>query len=1362
MLLIALTCGVVLADEPQYSFLRINTSHGLVNNQVTSVFKDSRGFVWIGTSSGLSRFDGSGFKNFRYDRNDSSTIIENDISDIEEVESGDILIRTTGRYTLYDIKKEVFLKQEAFLEKYGIGDTVEDIYVDKNKKSWFKLASQSHYITPNGENGFSNPFRANSEVQSAVSSFYHDGINYYYLYGDGTIESFDGQNYQLIYRDRHLNGKLGVENLNYEIFVDNSSDIWVYAGVDGCYYFQAASKQWHHFTTNSEDIKLSSNLISKIIQDKEGVIWLGTDHGGIDLYNKSSHSLTKLYHEPEDPKSLSQNSITDLFLDDFGIVWIGTYKSGFCYYHESIYKFPLYNHLSSDNTSLPFEDVNCFAEDKEGNLWIGTNGGGLLYFDREKGTYKVYKNDPDNANSLSNNVIVNIYLDAEGLLWIGTYTGGLNTFDGKNFKRYSFSKEIKNSLPNDNIWTINQDNQGRMWIGTLGSGIVLYDKASDSFMLPPNKAKRQLPSSVVTAIHKMRNGNMFIATSVGVIFYDMNRQQYINHPFYDNKEPLRISNNLVNDVFEDSRGLLWIATRSGLNLIDPNTDQVTMFEEVNGLSTDIINCIEEDDEKAIWISKSSGLSQINVVEKQIEGGYEFSFRHYSEADGLQGKEFNVNAKYKTSKGELIFGGANGFNLFQPENIIYNSVLPKVEFTDFQLFNSSVKVGEKVLYKTILDKSIVLTGRIELKQSMNVFSIEFAALNFFIPNKGKYKYILEGFDQQWVMLGGDVRKVTYTNLNAGEYTFKVKASNNDGLWNENYSQLQLVILPPFYQTSFAYATYILIIVGFLLYYRHMMIKRTKLKFHYEQERLMTKRHLEMDEMKLRFLTNVSHEFRTPLTLILAPLDKLMKLKNGEQEHHLLETINRNAHQLLGLVNQLLDFRKLDLQGLQYKPSYGDLISFLRDVCENFEDSFQKKEVLLEFESSLGSLNFEFDHEKLQKIMMNLISNALKFTPAKGSVLVSVEKTLSNSEEEFVCIKVEDTGVGILDEEKEKIFERFYQSERNNAMGISGSGIGLNLVREMVQLHQGTIEVKSEINKGATFVVSLPLSAVEGVRREVEAEVKAQEVVLEEEGVREPSESTTQIAQNNQSILLVEDNSDFRSFMRESLADHYKIFEAPDGKEGLKIAYSKLPDVIISDVMMPQVGGLELCSKLKGDLRTSHIPIILLTARTADEDKIKGLEIGADDYITKPFNLDLLLLRVQKLMEKQKSSQERFQKKMEVNPSEIEISSIDEKLIKKALALVEKNIADPKFSVGNLSHELGMSRVHLYKKLLAITGKTPIEFIRIIRLKRGAVLLEKSQMTISEVAYKVGFNTPRYFSKYFEEEFGVLPSEYLKKH
>ncbi|MRT92046.1 hybrid sensor histidine kinase/response regulator transcription factor [Ancylomarina sp. 16SWW S1-10-2] len=1337
--------------QKQYSFLQVNNEDGLVSNQVTCVHKDLHGFIWIGTRAGLSRYDGSVIVNYKHNSSDSTSIPDNYIKGIQEDVKGNLVILTSKGYIVYDVYKERFYAEAN--KYFGLNKEptfTDKIYCDNNKEVWIKPRSESHFLKYTAVDSTLHRVFPNNRVENfKVLDFIHANHEYYYLLNNGLIECYDDSTYELKFTDDYLLGNIGGGSLVSGLFVDNEKDIWVYGNDNGVYHFTSKDRKWNNYSSKTKKLSLSGDIVYKIIQDDKGLIWIAMDHGGINIINKQSGEITKIYHQSDNSKSIADNSVSDLFMDNNHIIWAATNKNGLSYYHENINKFPHYRNLLSDKKSLPFSDVNCFVEDPKGNLWIGTNGGGLVYFDRKKNTYVSYKHNENDITSISSNVVMSLLVDHNNELWIGTYAGGVNRFDGKRFKRYQFSVNSLDGLVSNNVWSVIEDDNLNIWIGTNGGGIEIYNKEKDAFFEIPNKGKLILPTKHISNLCKLADGNVFVGTAYGTFIYDTKKQSYRRPPGINDNTHFKFIHKSVNCLFEDSRGLLWIASNEGLIVINPRTSFIKLFTNEDGLPEDIMNCIEEDEFHSIWVSKSSGLSQIRVNKFSRNDEYSFQISNFTEGDGLQANEFNPNASYKTSNNELIFGGINGFNLFMTKNIKSNRILPKLVFTDFRVYNQSISPNLEVRNVKLLDQSIIFSDKIELKRSMNVFSIGFAALDFIISDKIKYKYKLEGFNDKWLIIDNNKPSVTYTNLSAGDYIFKVKVSYEDGVWNEEYAQLNITVLPPFYGTKLAFVIYALIVILLFVYYRYLMKRKEKLKFAIEQERLLAKQNHEMDEMKLRFLTNVSHEFRTPLTLIITPLQRLLARVESSKNKKLLEVMDRNAKSLLDLVNQLLDFRKLELHGMRYNPSYGNIISFLDGVLENIREGFIKKNIELVFRHKLDQFMFHFDDDKLQKVMMNLLSNALKFTQEKGIVTLEVNV---DEHKKMVDISLTDTGVGIQKEDIDKVFVRFYQSENNKKLGLSGSGIGLNLAREMVQLHNGSICVESEEGVGSKFIVSLPIEHAE----ENVIEDKEQDHAIEY--IAEKDQKTT--AKEKSVILLVEDNLDFRTFMKETLQDDFIVYEAADGQIGYDTVHNVLPDLIISDVMMPNVDGLELCQMLRKDIRTSHIPIILLTARIADEDKIKGLEIGADDYITKPFNMDLLMLRINNLLKKRSKMQKQFQKTVNINPSEVQITSMDEKLIKKAVALVEENIAEASFSVEDLSKELGMSRVYLYKKLISITGKSPIEFIRIIRLKRGAQLLEKSQMNIAEVAYEVGFNSPRYFSKYFKEEYGMLPSAYVK--
>ncbi|MDN0079127.1 hybrid sensor histidine kinase/response regulator transcription factor, partial [Bacteroides gallinaceum] len=724
-----------------------------------------------------------------------------------------------------------------------------------------------------------------------------------------------------------------------------------------------------------------------------------------------------------------------------------------------------------------------------------------------------------------------------------------------------------------------------------------------------------------------------------------------------------------------------------------------------------------------------------------------------EKDGLQNCDFNLRAIKTMDDGTIVAGGLYGLNVFNPDYIRYNEMLPKVMFSNLSLFDEPVEVGRRYDHNLILPEELDKVRKIVLDHKQNIFTVELATDNYILPSKTQYLYRLDELGDEWLSLAAGTNRITFTNLSHGSYTLSVRAINSDGFQGTDVAQLSIIVRPPFWLSWWAYLCYSLVVVVALWFARRLLLKREREKFHIQQMEQEAAKNEEVNQMKFRFFTNISHELRTPLTLIISPLEELLVKESDEARKTVLQLMYRNARRLLALVNQLLDFRKGEMSGHQLSLSEGDIVSYIREICNSFLLMADNKHIQFSFFSGVECFPMAFDADKVGKIVMNLLSNAFKYTPDGGRVTVMMEYI--EEENEWMEIKVSDTGIGIPDADKQHIFERFYQVAHKGMEETTGNGIGLSLVHDFVQLHGGSVEVFDNIGAGTVFVVRLPVRHVD-----VAAVLPEPLVVLPE------SEKTTEAMAEQTSrkefplLLVVDDNADFRMFMQHSLELQYRVKLASDGEEAWNMMQDELPDLVISDVMMPVMDGIELCRRIKADKRTAYIPVILLTARQAVEATVKGLEIGADDYVTKPFNMMVLVLRIRKLIE-QSRYRHATHAVIDPTPSDIVITSLDEKLIEKAIKYVEDNISRSNFSVEELSRGLGMSRVHLYKKLLQITGKTPIEFIRVIRLKRAAQLLRESQLHVSEVAYEVGFNSPRYFSRYFKEEFGMLPSEYQEK-
>lgn len=1354
---------IVSAQSRVLTFSHIDINNGLSHNQVNCIFKDSHGFIWFGTMSGLDRYDGNSFKIFKHSINNPNALNDNFIKEIVEDPQGKLWVFTRLYCNIYNPEKESFTEK---LPEYLLGTSIQmqnitKVVTDRQKNFWIINNQTGPYCYRSAEKKLYHLEHIKNDAKSIasnnISTIVQDNEqNIWLINREGVIEKLDCNTLKVIERYNALKTIYREETQDYNLIVDADNDLWISMSSfpKGVYMLNTKKNTFNCLNKDSGIVRLNTNNVSNLIQDNEGLIWIGTDHGGINIFDKKRNTIKYILSNPEDNKGLSQNSITTLYKDNSGIIWAGTYKKGVDYYHENLVRFRQIKHEAGNARSIGTDDINCFAEDKLGNLWIGTNGSGLYYFDRSRNTFTQHKHVAGNSNSISNDIIVKLYFDKSGLLWIGTYYGGLNVFDGKKFIQYKCEPSNPLSLSDDRVWEIMEDAKGRFWVGTLGGGLNYFDRSKKVFYHYKGGGNNSVRSNYIICAAEDRKGNIWFGTAQGIDVLDMKSNTFI-HIAQNADSALSLSNNNIVSLHIDKRGLIWVGTREGLNLFDDHRNLKRIFREEDGLPDNAIVSMLEDKSGNLWIGTPNGISNLIIAPDTSK----FIFKNYDKTDGLQGKDFNERSAFITRNGELLFGGANGFNLFYPQEIIANKEIPKVVITNLQIFNKNIRVDDNSTGRVILDKSIVSSEKIRLKYSENVFSIEFAALNYLHPEKNSYRYKLEGFSKEWLTADPGQLRATFTNLDPGNYKFVVIASNDDGYWNNTGASLLIRISPPWWRSPLAFIIYILLIIGILYFSRRMILQRARLRFLIENERIEAQRMHEVDMMKIRFFTNISHEFRTPLSLIVAPVEKLLKNSKDEEQRKQYTIIHRNARRLLNLVNQLLDFRRMEVQEFQLNNVTADIVAFIKDSTYSFSDISESKNIELSFTSKIENQEVAFDPDKLEKILFNLLSNAFKFTLQGGKVSVEVERIASSdrlkAENGIIEIKIKDTGIGVVAEKHEKIFEQFFQNEIPGNMINQGSGIGLSITREFVKLHNGVIYLESEPGKGSCFTILLPIKTDASAAQYI---TDAKTVIVSSGQNLDSDEA--QIG-NKPLILIVEDNEDLRFYLKDNLKARFQIAEAGNGNDALALVKDLIPDIVVSDIMMPGIDGIELCKRIKSEKQTSHIPVILLTARTTEEQKIEGLQSGADDYVTKPFNFEILESRIDNLINQREVLRKSFQKHISVNTSEINIVSLDDKLIQKALEIVEKSISNPDFSVEELSRELGMSRVHLYKKLLAITGKTPIEFIRIVRLKRAAQLLLKSQLTVAEVAYEVGFNSPKYFARYFKEEFNILPSQYADK-
>ncbi|MEO8862416.1 MAG: two-component regulator propeller domain-containing protein, partial [Ginsengibacter sp.] len=1271
---------------------------------------------------------------------------------------------------------------QAFLKSMGVPDDAllglrkdaqGDFFFLGATSGLYKFSPSSGKTTHLADAGSDN---TNGVAQNITDFAIDDNGFIWTINNTGLIRKINAKSGQLAFATNALQKQTLNTIHDFKLFEDSQGDLWIYSSgtPQGVFYYNASAEKLTHIKKDNNRNSLNNDVVRSVTQGEDGLIWIATDHGGINILDKKDFTIKYFLNSEDDNYSVAQNSINSMYKDNSGIVWIGTFKKGISYFNKSIIKFPLYRHKLTDPNSLSYNDVNRFVEDEKGNIWIGTNGGGLLYFDRKSDKFIKYQHNPSDKNSLSSDVIVSLCIDSKHTLWIGTYFGGLDHFDGNRFTHYVHDDKNPASISDNAIWSIMEDSDKRLWIGTFSSGLDRYERKTNSFTHFKATGYHSVHSKYVGDLLQAKNGDIWIATSNGVDVFDPKKDDFTHYFHHDT---LATASSLSNDntiaLLQDSRGLVWIATRDGLNYYDPATGKFSTLGKQNGLADNIVLSIVEDKEHNIWSGTPNGLSNVIISKDAKSGKLLFQFRNYNQTDGLQGKEFNEYAAYCTRSGDIFFGGPNGFNLFNPEQINNSDFDPKLVLTDLQMFNKSVNVGEYFDRHVILPQSISVTKEITLKYNENIFAIEFAALNFFNISKLKYAYTLNGFNNEWFIADDKTHKATYTNLDPGTYLFKVRTINDDGTSGNDGTSLKIIILPPLWRTNYAYILYALLIIATTFISRKMILRRTRMRFAIEHERKEAQRIHALDLMKIKFFTNVSHELRTPLSLILTPLDKIINNASAPLQKQQFHVIRRNAQRLLQLVNQLLDFRKMEMREIRLEPTKGNIIAFIREISYSFNDLAAKNHIAFSFNCSIDTFYTEFDHDKIERILFNLLSNAFKFTHGDGEVSVEVNAAKEMGETTMIEIKVSDSGIGIAREKQEKIFERFFQNDIPENMVNQGSGIGLAITKEFVKLHNGSITVKSEVNVGSCFTLLLPFKVLEAddigniIGEQIDPDASyqepseiADEAAFNTDEILAKKNQKQKISQK-QTILLVEDHEELRFYLKENLEQYFNIIEAGNGKDGWQKTLSGHPDIIVSDVSMPEMNGIDLCRKIKNDKRTSFIPVILLTALVGEDQELKGLKTGASDYMTKPFNFEILLSKINNILNQQESARKAYKKLVNANPSDLHVDSPDEKFMHRAIEVIEKNISNPNFSVEELSRELYISRVGLYKKMLALSGKSPLEFIKFIRLQRAMQLLEKSDLTISEIAYEVGFNDPKYFSKFFKASFNILPSAYQAK-
>jgi len=1447
--------------DRHYRIEYLTSDEGLSQNTVDCILKDSRGFMWFGTWNGLNRFDGYSFRIYKKE-DEGGGISNNFIYSLCEDNRGDIWIGTKNGLNLFNFGLDEFrhFYEDSLSGSSVSGNRINVVYCDRQGTVWagtngsgldkieFDKKKQQYCFT----NFRHSPVKDSSLSHNEVTSIYEDSKGRLWVGTSNGLNIFDKKTgkFNTYYHDPANPSSLS----NYEIrsiYEDHLGNIWV-GTTYGLNQWIAGTSDFIQYIADADNPGSPSHyVINEISEDPEGNLYICT-LGGLDILNRKNSSFTHFPHYSKAKYSLNNEFINSIYCDETGLVWIGTEKGGVNKFNIYQKQFNYYSASQEDEIRLNHNTINSI-QDEDNLLWIGTAGGGINLLNKRTGEIRYFTYDAHRDESLTNNFISSFCHDENKNFWIGSWGGGfdklVSTRGNGSFIHYNHIPGESNSLINDFVSTIYEDFEGNIWIGTEG-GMDLFLPDKNKFIHVANSPELEEQISEVGCILRTSTGNLWVGTRNGLYLVPstaINRIRNESDPegilCFRNvpADTSSINENYVISLFEDSRSTLWIGTYgNGLNKLRWNEDHPSMpqfrhFTTEDGLSNNVIYGILEDESGFLWLSTDYGLSKFDT-ESEI-------FRNYYVTDGLQSNQFYWSAYNKGTDGVLYFGGINGINFFYPKQILDNPVEPIPVLTDLMIYNKRVGVGEWEGKKTILDKVISETDQLVLNYTENTFSFEFSALSYELPIKNTYKYRMVGVDKDWITVSSDRRFANYTKLKGGEYYFLLKAANNDGLWCKEPLTLKITINPPFWLTTWFRMGLIVFLIASIFVYlklhtrslqlqkrrlekqvkertaqiehqkeilekqaytlqynnaqlekRQELIEGQKIKLENQNREIIDQRDRLIDlnkkvkainQQKLKFFTNISHEFRTPLTLILGPIDKLRNKSTLDKEtKSTLDLINRNAERLLHLINQLMDFRKIEKGKINLHVQQGNIREFMQQIIFAFNELSEQRNINLDFSCPILDADIWFDHEKLENVLYNLLSNAFKYTPEYGKIWVYLNlsekehlregkhENHNGGKKKYLNIEVGDTGIGIENEKLPYIFKRFYQVN-NEKESPSGSGIGLALTRELVKIHHGNITVESTPKKGTVFSIHIPCSKefyaeedisdkkvtavdlntqISQLKNLLELQKKSDSAAKEIEFINQPDRPL---------ILVVEDNIELRDFLASRLNEEYNILLAADGLEAYEKVLDEDPDLIVSDIMMPVSDGLELCQRIKGNISTCHIPVILLTARESIQNQIEGLRTGADDYVPKPFHFELLATRIKNLIVSRRNLRQLFSQTLSVTSEEITTNPTDQKFLQQALDLVSDNIDNSDFGVSDFAASMCVSRSLLHKKLTALTDQSASDFINTVRLKRSKEIMMTGSYNVSEVAYSVGYSDPKYFSRLFRKHYGISPSEFLKE-
>ncbi|PBJ08234.1 two-component regulator propeller domain-containing protein [Flavobacterium sp. ACN6] len=1339
-----------LFSQNKYRLKNISTTDGLSQSSVIAIHQDKFGQMWFGTRDGLNKYDGSRFTIFRNDANDKSSISNNDILAIEEDSSGKMWVGTYNGLNCYDPVSNKFTRYLHTKANHTISNNAVWSIKEIGGEMWFGT-SKGLTILNKKTGNFTSVFHSDTDTSTLPSN------NILSILKTTKGEIWIGTTKGLCQLTSRKNGRFSFKNyplnaadlLNVQsVIEDKNGNLWIGTKNKGLLKFDQKQKTFDSFLSNEKYKEINPDIRSLVI-DNQGSLWIGA-YDGIYILGKDK-SLQKINNSNN---SNGIDKVKSVFMDKKGSIWIGCYYKGVNLWDVSNVNFSNYNQ-NSKKIPMSFDVVSSIIADKNQNIYFGTEGGGITIYNKKTEAVSYINSKTGQSNK---NDIKAMCLSDDHILWIGTFSKGLSAYNtiSKRIEDNRINPELIDLLKETGVYSLKTENQ-ILWIGTFGKGLIRYNTGNKTFhiMGSDNTKSVFLTNNIIRTILVDKQNALWVGTQNGlnrIPLQNFNLHKYtIQHFFYDHSA---LSGDDILTLFQDSKNRIWVGTKAkGLHYFDGKKFSQINLKIGNTVITSI-HSILEDDDKNLWISTNQGIIKYNTTQKNTV--------IYDQKDGLASNEFNDNSALKLDSNQFYFGSPSGATYFDASKISLNQYAPQVLITDLKIKNEMINASDK---NGILEKSIGFTQTITLDYDKANFSINFAIPNYIRSKNNQYSYRLTGLENNWTTTKNS--EANFAIQNPGTYTFEVRGANNDGVWNKTPTTLTVIVNPAPWRSIWAFLLYG-IIIGLGLYGLIWIMKsKARLKQKLELEYLESKRIEENNRAKLDFFTNISHEFRTPLTLILGPLQQILADYNGTNEmYKKLLVIEGSANHLLGLINRLMDFRKLENDQATLETANGNVVKFTKEIFLSFIEYAKDGGYDYSFETSEEEILVYFDRYKLERVFYNLISNAFRYTPKGGSIHIKI-----NHDHENLFIAVEDSGVGISEEHIDKIFNLFFEIPMHNQVQKNynkGTGIGLSIVKNIVKLHKGTINVTNKTSGGVIFKVALPLGRNHLSDNEIITDFKISDDISQYTAQLESSETIENediedllVNDEKQTILIVEDHKILRKFMKNLLKKDYNIIEAENGKIALDKALKFVPNLIISDVIMPEMVGTELCSKIKENIKTSHIPVILLTSRSSLVYKFEGLESGADDYISKPFNLMEFKLRVKNLLNSTERLKLKFSSEDSFIPSEITVSSLDEELLKKAFKIVEENISNEQFDIPFFCSELGVSRTMLFLKVKAWTNFTPNEFIHEIRLKRAAQLLEQNKLNVSEISYKVGFNNPKYFSKCFQKKYGETPSQYADK-